>query len=54
MKISLNWLKEYIEISDTAEKVSEVLTDTGLEVEGLEKIESYNYNLATGQADLLN
>lgn len=40
MKISLNWLKEYIEVDLSAEKVAEILTDTGLEVEGLEKIET--------------
>ena len=39
MKISLNWLKEYIEIKESAEEVSEVLTATGLEVEGLENFE---------------
>lgn len=40
MKISLNWLKEYITLSDTPEEISQRLTDTGLEVEGLERIES--------------
>jgi len=36
MKISLNWLKDYIKLDDPVEKISEALTDTGLEVEGLE------------------
>ena len=40
MKISFNWLKEFIEIPYTPERVAEILTDTGLEVEGIEKIES--------------
>lgn len=40
MKISLNWLKDYIKIDLPAERVAEILTDTGLEVEGLEKLES--------------
>jgi len=40
MKVSLNWLKDYLEIDLTAEQVSEWLTDLGLEVEGLEKVES--------------
>ncbi|MAY83949.1 MAG: phenylalanine--tRNA ligase subunit beta [Flavobacteriales bacterium] len=40
MKISYNWLKEYIKTDLPAEKVSEILTDIGLEVEGLEKVES--------------
>lgn len=39
MKISLNWLKEFIALEESVEKISEVLTDTGLEVEGLEKFE---------------
>ncbi len=40
MKISYNWLKEYVDINLEAERVSEILTDTGLEVESLEKIET--------------
>ncbi|MBS4012687.1 MAG: phenylalanine--tRNA ligase subunit beta [Bacteroidetes bacterium] len=40
MKISYNWLKEYINIDIEAEKLSEILTSCGLEVEGLEKTES--------------
>lgn len=39
MKISYNWLKNYVKTDHTAERLSEILTDTGLEVEGLEKIE---------------
>jgi len=39
MKISLNWLKEYIDITVSPEKLSEILTDLGLEVEGMEKLE---------------
>ncbi len=40
MNISYNWLKKYLDLSLTAEEVSAVLTDIGLEVEGLEKIET--------------
>jgi phenylalanyl-tRNA synthetase beta chain len=40
MKISLNWLKEYIKIDEKPEKIAQWLTDCGLEVESLEKIES--------------
>lgn len=40
MKISYNWLKQYLNIDLPAEKVSEYLTDTGLEVEGLEQIDT--------------
>jgi phenylalanyl-tRNA synthetase beta chain len=37
---SLNWLKDYLDIKETPEKVSEILTDIGLEVEGEEIVES--------------
>ena len=40
MKISYNWLSQYITIDKTPEELSEILTDTGLEVEGLEKFEA--------------
>ena len=40
MKISYNWLKQYISIDLSPGNLSEVLTDIGLEVEGLEKYES--------------
>lgn len=40
MKISLNWLKKYIDITIDADELSRVLTDIGLEVEGVEVFES--------------
>jgi len=40
MKLSYNWLKQYINIDLSAEKLSPILTDIGLEVEGLEKFQS--------------
>jgi len=40
MKISYNWLKNYIPTDLTPEKAAEYLTDAGLEVEGIEKIET--------------
>lgn len=40
MKISLNWLKQYIDIQETPEEIAHILTMTGLEVEGLEKVET--------------
>jgi len=40
MKISYNWLKNYINTDLEPEKMSQLLTDCGLEVEGLEKVES--------------
>ena len=36
MKISYNWLKQFINIDWAAEKTSELLTNLGLEVEGVE------------------
>jgi phenylalanyl-tRNA synthetase beta chain len=40
MKISYNWLKDYIKTDLSVNEVSTILTDTGLEVEGLEQFES--------------
>ncbi|WP_425392840.1 phenylalanine--tRNA ligase subunit beta [Ekhidna sp.] len=39
MKISYNWLKEYINFKETPEQLGDILTQTGLEVEGIEKVE---------------
>ncbi|MGX1023142.1 phenylalanine--tRNA ligase subunit beta [Psychroflexus sp. MBR-150] len=40
MKISYNWLKDFIDIKWSAEKIETILTDLGLEVEGIENFES--------------
>ena len=40
MKISYNWLKNYIQTDLSVQEVSKILTDTGLEVEGIEQFES--------------
>ena len=40
MKISYNWLQDYIKVALPIDEISELLTDLGLEVEGIEKIES--------------
>lgn len=40
MKISYNWLKQYVNIELPAEEMGKILTETGLEVDGIEKIES--------------
>ena len=40
MKISYNWLKQYINLDITPEKTAQVLTDCGLEVESVEKHET--------------
>jgi phenylalanyl-tRNA synthetase beta chain len=39
MKISYNWLRQYIDTNLTAEEMSVILTDCGLEVESLERTE---------------
>ncbi|OEK02120.1 phenylalanine--tRNA ligase subunit beta [Roseivirga sp. 4D4] len=40
MKISLNWLKQYINLPESPTEIGDLLTHSGLEVEGLEEIES--------------
>lgn len=40
MKISYSWLKEYINVNLSPEEMSGILTDIGLEVESLEKVEA--------------
>ncbi len=40
MNISYNWLKKYLDISQSPEELSEILTSIGLEVEGIEKYTS--------------
>ena len=40
MKISYNWLKQFIKLPENAEKTGELLTDLGLEVEGIHSFQS--------------
>ena len=40
MKISYNWIKDYLKIDLNPNKLSEILTGIGLEVEGMEEWES--------------
>lgn len=46
MKISYNWLKQFLKIDWEAEKTGELLTDLGLEVEGIEQKESVKGSLS--------
>lgn len=39
MKISYNWLKQLIDIQESPEEIGQLLTATGLEVEGIEPVE---------------
>jgi len=45
MKISYNWLKQFLKVDWEAEKTGELLTDLGLEVEGIETVESIKGSL---------
>ena len=40
MTLSYNWLKEYIDLPESAEEIAETLTSTGLEVESIHPFES--------------
>ena len=40
MKISYNWLKNYIDVKVNPENISEILTDSGLEIDGMQKIQT--------------
>ncbi|MDD4754786.1 MAG: phenylalanine--tRNA ligase subunit beta [Prolixibacteraceae bacterium] len=40
MKISYSWLKDYIKFDNSPEEICEILTQTGLEVAGIEEVES--------------
>ncbi|MBI4946371.1 MAG: phenylalanine--tRNA ligase subunit beta [Bacteroidetes bacterium] len=46
MKISFNWLKQYLPLDISPEKTAELLTDCGLEVENVEKHETIKGGLA--------
>ena len=40
MKISYNWLKDYVKTSLTPDELDNLLTFSGLEIEGVEKVET--------------
>jgi len=46
MKISYNWIKDYLKIDLDPHKVAEILTSIGLEIEGTEEWESVKGGLA--------
>jgi len=39
MKISYSWLSQYVKTDKSVEQIAEILTQTGLEVEGIEEVE---------------
>ncbi|NVK07705.1 MAG: phenylalanine--tRNA ligase subunit beta [Tenacibaculum sp.] len=45
MKISYNWLQQFLQTDWEADKTGELLTDLGLEVEGIETVESIKGSL---------
>ncbi|MEM6395464.1 MAG: phenylalanine--tRNA ligase subunit beta [Bacteroidota bacterium] len=46
MKVSLRWLRDYLQIDLPPEQIGDILTGTGLEVEGIEEKESIPGGLA--------
>jgi phenylalanyl-tRNA synthetase beta chain len=38
VKVSLNWLREFVDLSETVDELSEILSDLGLVVEGVEHV----------------
>jgi len=40
MKISYSWLKDYIKLEKTPQEICDILTQTGLEVAGMEEVET--------------
>ncbi len=46
MKISINWLQEYISLSETPQEIANLLTKSGLEVSHIESFEPIPGNLA--------
>ena len=46
MKISINWLKEYLETKSNPEEISDILTNLGLEVEKISPFESVKGGLS--------
>lgn len=45
MKISLNWLREYIKLDYSPQLIADILTEIGLEVEGFEEVEQIKGSL---------
>jgi phenylalanyl-tRNA synthetase beta chain len=45
MKISNNWLKDFVKTELKTERIGEFFTDIGLEVEGIDKFESVKGSL---------
>ena len=50
MKVSLNWLNDYVDVSRyDSEQIADVLTEIGLEVEGIEVVSPFKGEVVVGQ-----
>jgi phenylalanyl-tRNA synthetase beta chain len=50
MNVSINWLKDYLDLNGlTVEKISETLTDIGLEVEATAKLAKFGESVVAGR-----
>lgn len=38
MKVSLNWIREFLDLNKTPEEIADILTSLGLEVEGWDAV----------------
>ena len=54
MKISLNWLKEYVDITVSPAEVANKLTMAGMEVKGVQVIGGSWQNIVVGQIVAIN
>ena len=49
MKISLNWLKQYVDFTGSTEELADLLTAAGLEVEGVTQVGGNLDSVVVGQ-----
>jgi phenylalanyl-tRNA synthetase beta chain len=57
MRVTFEWIRDFIDVSATAEEVADVLTMIGLEVEGAESIEGdtvFEVNITPNRPDCLS
>ena len=51
MKVSYNWLKDFVDIEDSAEEVAKRLTASGFEVEDMEYMNSHLHDVYVGKIE---